>query len=53
VAKLLASDGAVEDKFGNSVAVSGDTAVVGAWGDKDLGDYSGSAYVFERDLSGN
>src|SRR3989338_11069446 len=34
VAKLLASDGAADDKFGWSVAVSGDTAVVGAYGDK-------------------
>ena len=30
VAKLTAADGAVEDVFGYSVSVSGDTAVVGA-----------------------
>ena len=29
-AKLTADDGALDDFFGNSVAVSGDTVVVGA-----------------------
>ena len=48
VAKLVASDGASLDNFGISVSVSGDTAVVGAWQDDDLGSASGSAYVFER-----
>ena len=48
VAKLTASDGDFSDLFGNSVAVSGDTAVIGAWFDDDLGSTSGSAYVFER-----
>ena len=36
-AKLTASDGAAGDRFGFSVAVSGDTAVVGAYGDDDNG----------------
>jgi len=46
-AKLTASDGAADDLFGYSVAVSGDTAVVGAWGD-NVGSNAdqGSAYVF-------
>ena len=48
VAKLLASDGAAGDAFGHAVSISGDTAVVGALADGDLGAYSGSAYVFER-----
>ncbi|MBN2822796.1 MAG: cell wall-binding repeat-containing protein, partial [Coriobacteriia bacterium] len=43
-AKLTASDGAAFEQFGFSVAVSGDTAVVGAFGDADNGSYSGSAY---------
>ncbi|MSQ08671.1 MAG: hypothetical protein EXR44_05165, partial [Dehalococcoidia bacterium] len=43
--KLTASDGAANDFFGYSVAVSGDTAVVGAWGDDSA---KGSAYVFTR-----
>ena len=45
--KLLPTDGAVGDEFGNSVAVSGNTAVIGAWGDDGLGTDSGSAYVFD------
>lgn len=46
--KLTASDAAAGDWFGASVAVSGDTAIVGADRDSDGGDYSGSAYVFTR-----
>jgi hypothetical protein len=49
IAKLLASDGATGDLFGYSVAVDGDTAIIGAWGDSDLGNYVGSAYVFAWD----
>ncbi len=45
--KLLASDGAEEDSFGHSVAISGTTAIVGAWADDDNGDLSGSAYLFD------
>ena len=52
VTKLLASDGAVDDEFGFSVAISGDTVVVGAFDDDDNGSHSGSAYVFERDQGG-
>jgi hypothetical protein len=47
-AKLTAADGAAGDRFGASVALSGDTAIVGAWQDDDAGSYSGSAYVFSR-----
>jgi hypothetical protein len=47
-AKLLASDGAADDLFGNSVSLSGDTALIGAWGDDDNGGSSGSTYVFIR-----
>ena len=46
-AKLLASDGAADDGFG-SVALDGDTAMIGAWRDDDNGELSGSAYVFIR-----
>ncbi len=42
--KLTASDAAAGDFFGLSVAIDGDTAVVGAPND----DNSGSAYVFAR-----
>jgi hypothetical protein len=43
---LKASDGAAGDAFGVSVAVSGQTIVVGADRDDDNGLDSGSAYVF-------
>ncbi len=52
VGKLLAGDGEVLDQFGYSVAVDGDTAVIGALGDDDNGVNSGTAYVFTRDGAG-
>ena len=52
VQKLTASDGAAFDYFGNSVSISGNYAVIGAYGDDDNGANSGSAYVFERDGAG-
>lgn len=51
-AKLLATDGAAGDRFGASVAVSGDVAVIGAPGDDEKGNYSGSAYFFRFDGMG-
>ena len=44
--KLVAGDGAAGDMFGVSVAVDGDTTVIGAFFDDDNGLKSGSAYVF-------
>jgi hypothetical protein len=44
--KLAASDAAAHDFFGWSVSLSGDKAVVGAWGTDDNGTNSGSAYSF-------
>ena len=52
VAKLTAADAAFSDQFGWSVALSGTTALVGAYGDTDGGVTSGSAYIFERDEGG-
>jgi hypothetical protein len=46
LAKLTASDGAMFDYFGYSVAISGNYIVVGAYGDGDKGSVSGSAYIF-------
>lgn len=46
--KLNPSDAAVGDRFGNAVAISGDSVVVGAYFDDDAGSSSGSAYVFVR-----
>jgi hypothetical protein len=48
-ARLTASDGAILDIFGCSVSISGDYAIIGASGDDDKGDGSGSAYIFKRD----
>jgi hypothetical protein len=49
-AKILSSDGAIGDNFGNSVAISGDYALVGATfksaGAGNL--YVGAAYIFFR-----
>ncbi|HUU98062.1 MAG TPA: FG-GAP repeat protein [Phycisphaerae bacterium] len=53
VAKLLADDGDYGDNFGYTVAVDGDVIAVGVPDDEDLGNWSGSAYVFERDQSGS
>jgi len=47
IAKLNASDAAAHDFFGRSVAISGNTALVGAYGNDDGGDESGSAYLFD------
>lgn len=44
--KLAAPDGESLDKFGHAVAISGNFAIVGAYGDDDNGDASGSAYIF-------
>jgi hypothetical protein len=46
--RLLSSDASVDDAFGWSVAIWGDTALVGAIGDSENGYYSGSAYVFGK-----
>ena len=48
-AKLTADDGERFDNFGYSVAIDGNTIVVGANGDDDNGSGSGSVYVFEVD----
>jgi hypothetical protein len=48
-AKLSASDGTANDFFGNSVAISGDTAIVGV---SDANLQQGSAYVFAKPGSG-
>ena len=45
---LIANDAEPGDEFGISVAVDGDTAVIGAYSDDDNGASSGSAYVFTR-----
>jgi FG-GAP repeat len=46
-AKLTSSDAAESDNFGASVALDGDTVLIGAYRDDDAGSQSGSAYVFD------
>ncbi len=46
--KLTAADGSADDQFGISVGVSGDTAIVGAFGANSS---RGAAYVFTRNGS--
>lgn len=54
VHKIVPADGAASDRFGNSVALEGDLAVIGAVQDT-LGStsFAGSAYLFQRDALGN
>lgn len=48
-AKLTASDALQNDRFGNSVAIDGDTVIIGAFGDDGAAGFSqGSAYIFVR-----
>jgi hypothetical protein len=46
--KLTASDPATTDQFGSTVAIDGNTVIIGAAYDDDLGAFSGSAYIFVR-----
>jgi Ca2+-binding RTX toxin-like protein len=49
IAKLMASDGANGDNFGQSVAIDGDTVIIGAGlDDTEKGYDSGSAYIFRE-----
>ena len=47
-AKLTSIDAQYDDFLGTSVAIDGDYAIVGAPGDDDNGQESGSVYVFKR-----
>ena len=49
--KLQASDKEKDDQFGRSVGISGDTVIVGAYGEDDLGNGAGSAYIYQYDGS--
>jgi len=50
--KLQPPDVVDDDAFGRSLALSGDTLVVGAWAAPGAAPSAGAAYVFERDLGG-
>lgn len=45
--KFTAPDGNSDDEFGFSVAIDGGKALIGARGDEDNGELSGSAYLFD------
>ncbi len=47
--QLIASDGANGDRFGDSVSLEDNVAVIGARGDRDNGLNSGSVYVYRYD----
>ncbi len=47
-AKIVASDGVAGASFGNSVGISGDYIIAGAYQDSDGATYDGAAYVFHR-----
>lgn len=47
-AKLTAPDGTADDRFGRSVALINDVALIGSMLTDDAGEDSGSAYVFTR-----
>ena len=54
VDRLLASDGAADDFFGQSVSISGDLILVGAPGDNNNSNTdAGAAYVFRREMDGS
>ena len=52
VKKLIATVGAVDDAFGFSVSISGDTLVVGSYRDDTVVSNGGAAWVFERNQGG-
>jgi len=47
--KLVASDAYGGQMLGSSAAIDGNVAILGAVGDDDLGDESGSAYIYRFD----
>ncbi len=47
--KVTPLDATAYGYFGTSVSVSGDTAVIGAWGDGDAADDAGAAYIYRID----
>ena len=46
--KIQASDAQASDSFGFSVAIDGDTAIVGAYAEDTGGSAAGAAYIFTR-----
>jgi len=53
LAKIEASDAEAYDNFGNSVAISGDKIIVGAYGEDEGGSKAGAAYVYQVETNGS
>lgn len=59
VSKLIPPDRAAKDRFGNSVSISGNFAIIGAFtktvytSSGDTLESAGTAYIFERDQNGS
>ncbi|REE01506.1 MBG domain-containing protein [Marinoscillum furvescens] len=51
-AKMYPSDGNASDYFGQSVSITGDQLIVGAYGHDLTGSNQGAAYIFERPTGG-
>ncbi len=47
ISKLTPTNGVPSDRFGESVAISGNTAIVGSFWDNPNGSHSGSVYLFD------
>jgi FG-GAP repeat protein len=45
--KIFASDAARDDLFGSTVAISGNTAVIGAIGKSDVAPFAGATYIYD------
>ncbi|MFT5422681.1 MAG: hypothetical protein ACI89L_000446 [Phycisphaerales bacterium] len=45
--KFVSNDGVADDRFGGAVAIDNGVVAVGAYGDDDNGQRSGSAYLFD------
>ncbi|MCP4633102.1 MAG: hypothetical protein GY855_09265, partial [candidate division Zixibacteria bacterium] len=52
VSKIMASDKQASDIFGYSVSISGEYAIVGAYGEDAGGSRAGAAYIFKKNSAG-
>ncbi|KPA16043.1 PKD domain-containing protein [Candidatus Magnetomorum sp. HK-1] len=50
--KILPEDGNLNDYFGCSAAISGSFAILGSYGNDDIGSKSGSAYIYQLSQKG-
>ena len=46
--QIIAADADSWDRFGDSVSLSGNRALIGAYGDDDNGNFSGATYIFNN-----